>query len=87
MIITIQSDDRFDITEHVHQLVRLGQEDFRSLENTAYLMKLGRCLSLAAGPNAPHAILVRLRDKLDHDLWSHTGYLWAEAAETSYAVE
>ena len=87
MIITTHAGDRFGITEHVHQLVRLGQEDFRSPENTAYLMKLGRCISLAAGPNAPHTLLVRLRDKLDHDLWSHTGYLWAEAAETPHAAE
>jgi hypothetical protein len=87
LIITTHTGGRFDITEHVHQLTRLGQEDFRSLENTAYLMKLGRCIFLAAGPNAPHAILVRLCDRLDHDLWNHTGYLWAEAAETPHAAE
>ena len=40
--------------------------------------------TLAAGPNAPATVLIRLREKLDPDLWDHTGYLWAEAAETSH---
>jgi hypothetical protein len=84
LIITTHAGDRFDITEHVDQLVRLGKTDFRSDETTAYLMKLGRCITLAAGPNAPAAILIRLREKLDPGLWSHTGHLWAEAAETPH---
>jgi hypothetical protein len=41
--------NRFDITEHADQLVRLDQEDFRSPENECFLMKLGRCITLAAG--------------------------------------
>jgi hypothetical protein len=40
---------RFDITEHADQLVQLDQEDFRSPENECFLMKLGRCITLAAG--------------------------------------
>jgi hypothetical protein len=84
VIITTHAGDRFDITEHVDQLVRLGKTDFRSEETTAYLMKLGRCITLAAGPNAPAAVLIRLREKLNPDLWDHTGYLWAEAAETPH---
>ena len=80
------ASNRFDITDHVDQLVRLGQEDFRSPENERFLMKLGRCITLAAGPNAPAAILVRLRDRLAPELWSHVGYLWAEAAETVHTA-
>jgi hypothetical protein len=56
------ASNRFDITEHVDQLVRLGQEDFRSPENERFLMKLGRRITLANGPNAPAAILVCSRD-------------------------
>ena len=44
-------------------------------------MKLGCGITLAAGPNAPVAILVRLRNRLAPELWSHVGYLSAEAAE------
>jgi hypothetical protein len=43
------ASNRFDITEHADQLVRLDQEDFRSPENERFLMKLGRCITLAAG--------------------------------------
>jgi hypothetical protein len=43
------ASNRFDITDHVDQLVRLGQEDFRSPENERFLMKFGRCITLAAG--------------------------------------
>ena len=65
--------DRFDITEHADQLVRLDQEDFRSPENERFLMKLGRCITLAAGPNAPAAILVRLRDRLHRSFGCTSG--------------
>jgi hypothetical protein len=87
MIITTHFGDRLDLTDHVDQMIRLGQEDFRSEENTAYLTKLGRCITLAAGPNASTAILIRLREKLDPDLWDHTGHLWAEAAKTPHAAD
>jgi hypothetical protein len=43
------ASNRFDITEHADQLVRLDQEDFRSPENERFLMKLGRRITLAAG--------------------------------------
>jgi hypothetical protein len=43
------ASNRFDITDHVDQFVRLGQEDIRSPENERFLMKLGRCITLAAG--------------------------------------
>jgi hypothetical protein len=86
MIITTHAGDRLNLTDHVDQLVRLGQEDFRSPENERFLMKLGRCITLAAGPNAPAAILVHLRDRLAPELWTHVGYLWAEAAETVHTA-
>jgi len=40
VIIITYAGDHFDMTEHVDQLVRLGKSNFRSDENTAYLMKL-----------------------------------------------
>ena len=67
------ASNRFDITEHVDQLVRLGQEDFRSSENERFLMKLGRRITLANGPNAPAAILVRLRDRLHRSFGCTSG--------------
>jgi hypothetical protein len=62
-------------------MIRLDQEDFRTVENTAFLSHLGQCIELAAGSNAPHAILVRLRDKITPELWDYVGDLWAEASE------
>jgi hypothetical protein len=62
------ASNRFDITEYADQLVRLDQEDFRSPENERFLMKIGRCITLAPGPNTPAAILVRLRDRLAPEL-------------------
>jgi hypothetical protein len=87
MIITTHAGDCLNLTDHVDQPVRLGQEDFRSPENERFLMKFGRCITLAPGPNAPAAILVRLRDWLVvPELWSHVGYLWAEVAETAHTA-
>jgi hypothetical protein len=62
-------------------MIRPDQEDFRTVENTAFLSHLGQCIELAAGSNAPHAILVRLRDKITPELWGYVGDLWAEASE------
>jgi hypothetical protein len=84
MIITTHSGDRLDLSEHVHQMIRLGHEDFRSAENTAFLFRLGQCISLAAGPNAPHAVLVNLQDRMTPELRVHVGNLWAIAAEFPY---
>ncbi|UEM08195.1 hypothetical protein JL101_036185 (plasmid) [Skermanella rosea] len=84
MIITTHAGDRLDLSDHIHQLARLGEEDFRSAENEAFIYRLGQCISLAAGANAPHAVLVRLRDQMTPELWSHVGFVWAEAAERPY---
>src|SRR4051794_1633914 len=81
MIITTHFGDRLDLTEHIHEMIRLGDQDFRSVENTAFLSRLGQCIALSAGSNAPHAILVRLRDKMTPELWGYVGDLWAEASE------
>jgi hypothetical protein len=48
-LITTHAGDCLNLTDHADQLVRLGQEDFRSPENGRFLMKLGRCITLAAG--------------------------------------
>lgn len=62
-------------------MIRLGDADFRSVENTAFLSRLGQCIALTAGSNAPHAILIRLRDRITPEMWSYVGDLWAETAE------
>ena len=49
MIITTHAGDCLNLTDHADQLVRLGHEDFRSPENERFLMKLSRCITLAAG--------------------------------------
>jgi len=87
MIITIHAGDRLDLSDYIHAMVRLGQEDFRSVENTAFLSRLGQCIALAAGSNALHAILVRLRDKMTPELWGYVGDLWAEASEYRFIGE
>jgi hypothetical protein len=84
MLITTHFGDKLDLTDHVDQMIRLGQEDFRTAENTAFLTRLGQCIALSAGANAPHAILVRLRDKMTPELWGYVGDLWAEASEYRY---
>jgi hypothetical protein len=81
MIITTHFGDKLDLTDHIHAMCKLGDQDFRSVENTAFLTRLGMCIALAAGSNAPHAILVRLRDKMTPELWDYVGDLWAEASE------
>jgi hypothetical protein len=81
MIITTHFGDRLDLTDHVDQMIRLGDQDFRTIENTAFLSRLGQCIAMAAGTNAPHAILIRLRGKMSEELWSYVGDLWAEASE------
>jgi len=78
MIITTHSGNKLDLSDHIHQLIRLGDEHFQSPENEAFIMRLGQCIALAAGPNAPHGILVGLRDRMYPDLWSYTGDLWQQ---------
>jgi|tagenome__1003787_1003787.scaffolds.fasta_scaffold20847060_2 hypothetical protein len=84
MIITTPSGDKLNLTDHLHQLVRLGDERFRSKANRDFIMRLGQCIALAAGPNAPHAVLFQLRDRMDPKLWSYAGDLWATASELRY---
>lgn len=84
MIITTHFGDRLDLTDHIHAMCKLGDQDFRSPENTAFLTRLGQCIALTAGPNAPHGILVHLRDRMHPDLWSFAGDLWATASELRY---
>jgi hypothetical protein len=84
MIITTPIGDRLDLTDHIFEMCKLGDQDFRTVENTAFLTRLGQCIALAAGSNAPHAVLVHLRDRMAPELWDHVGYLWAEAAETPH---
>jgi hypothetical protein len=87
MLITTHIGDKLNLTDHVDQMIRLGQEDFRTVENTAFLSRLGQCIALAAGSNAPHAILIRLRGKMSEELWGYVGDLWAEASEYRYIGE
>jgi hypothetical protein len=87
MIITTPSGDKLDLTEHIFEMCKLGDTDFRTVENTAFLTRLGQCIAMAAGSTAPHAVLVHLRDRMAPDLWSHVGYLWTEAAETPHVAE
>jgi hypothetical protein len=87
MIITTPSGDKLDLTEHVHEMIRLGDQDFRTVENTRFLSRLGQCIALAVGNNAPHAILIRLRGKMSEELWGYVGDLWAEASEYRYIGE
>lgn len=84
VIITTHSGDGFNFSAHIHELVRLGDQDFRSKENAAYIMRLGQCIALAAGPNAPHGLLVHLRDRMAPDLWAFVGDQWATASEFRY---
>ena len=84
MIITTHSGDKLDLSDHIHQLVRLGEQASLSDDDERLVYRLGQCISLAAGANAPHAVLVRLRDRMTPELWSHVGYVWAEAAERPY---
>jgi hypothetical protein len=79
--------DRLDLSDHIHQLIRLGDERFRSKANRDFIMRLGQCIALAAGPNAPHALLIHLQDRMAPDLWSYVGDLWAEASEYRYIGE
>jgi hypothetical protein len=65
-------------------MCKLGDQDFRSAENRAFLYRIGQCISLAAGANAPHGVLVHLRHRMTPALWSHIGFVWAEAAERPY---
>jgi hypothetical protein len=87
MIITTHCGDKLDLTDHVHEMIRLGDADFRSVENTTFLSRLGMCIALAAGNNAPHAILIRLRGKMSEELWGYVGDLWAEASEYRFIRE
>jgi hypothetical protein len=87
VIITTHAGDCLDLTDHIHEMCRLADADFRSVENTASLSRLGQRIALAAGSNAPHAILVRLRGKMSPELWSYVGDLWAEASEYRYIGE
>jgi hypothetical protein len=87
VIITTRAGDCLDLTDHIHEMYRLADADFRSIENTASLSRLGQRIALAAGSNAPHAILVRLRGKMSSELWSYVGDLWAEASEYRYIGE
>jgi hypothetical protein len=87
LIITTPIGDRLDLSDHLHEMIRLGDADFRTVENTAFLSRLGQCIALAAGDNAPHAILVRLRDKMTPELWGYVGDLWTEASEYRYIGE
>jgi hypothetical protein len=75
---------KLDLSDHIHQLIRLGDERFRSKKNRHFIMRLGQCIALAAGPNAPHAILIQLRDRMDPKLWSFVGDQWATASELRY---
>lgn len=87
MIIITHMGDRLDLTDHIHQMCRLADADFRSVENTAFLSRLGMCIALAAGNNAPHAVLVRLRGKMSPELWIYVVDLWVEASEYRYIGE
>jgi hypothetical protein len=87
MLITTHFGDRLDLTDYVDQMIRLGDTDFRSPENERFLMKLGQCIALSAGPNAPHAVLVHLRDRMHPDLWAFVDDQWATAAELRYIGE
>jgi hypothetical protein len=75
VIITTHMGDRLDLSDHIHQLIRLGDENFRSKANRDFIMRLGQCIALAAGSNAPHAILIGLRDRMEPKLWTYTGDL------------
>lgn len=86
-IITTHIGDRLDLTDHIHEMCKLANVDFRFVENTAFLSRLGMCIALAAGNNSPHAVLVRLRGKMSPELWSYVGDLWAEASEYRFIGE
>jgi hypothetical protein len=66
---------------------KLSQQDFRSIENTAFLSRLRQSIALAAGPNAPHGLLIHLRDRMAPELWNYVGDLWAEASEYRFIGE
>jgi hypothetical protein len=87
VIITTHFGDKLNLTDHIHTMIRLGDQDFRTVENTTFLSRLGMCIALAAGNNAPHAILIRLRGKMSEELWGYVGDLWAEASEYRYIGE
>lgn len=87
MIITTHAGDRLNLTDHIHEMCKLADADFRSVENTAFLSRLGQSIALAAGPNAPHGLLIHLRDRMAPDLWNYVGDLWAEASEYRYIGE
>lgn len=65
-------------------MCRLGDQDFRSAENRTFRYRNGQCISLATGANAPHGVLVHLRDRMAPELWAYVGDLWAKAAERPY---
>jgi hypothetical protein len=76
MIINTHFGDRLDLTDHIHEMIRLGDADFRTVENTRFLSRLGMCIAMVAGNNAPHAILIHLRGKMSEDLWGYVGGLY-----------
>jgi hypothetical protein len=41
MIITTYMSDRLDLINHICEMVKLGQKDFRSVENIALLSRPG----------------------------------------------
>ena len=86
MIITSHTGDRLNLAEHVHEMCKLNQQDFRSIENTAFLSRLGQSIALAAGPNAPHGLLIHLRDRMAPELWNYSAIYGRKHPNTGSSV-
>lgn len=86
MILTTDKGVKIDMREQVNRLLLIARYgDFRGSQNLAYVDKLGRKLTVIAGPHAPGALLaglgVEFAGEFDGEFGHHLATRWAEIVE------